>query len=214
MKESVFSERLKLSMKENGMKAVDLARKTGIPAPAISNWRSGYYKPNAENITKLAKALNVSVDWLSGVDQKTPASNISPLQVNKMRLINIYTYVSCGNGQFNDDYISDTISLPSELFSDGKMYFATYARGDSMINAGIKNGDLLIFEKTDIPQENKIGAFCIDNEIAVCKKYQSHNGIILLLSANDNYAPIVIDPMHNECFRVVGRLTYILSGVK
>lgn len=205
---TVFTERLTQAMKDNNMKVIDLANKSGLQSAAISNWRSGYYKPNAESMVKLAKALNVSVDWLSGTSDKKGSSNIIPLMVNKMRLINVYTRVSCGEGLFNDNYVSDTISLPSELFIDGRVYFATYAQGDSMINEGINDGDLLIFEKTDTPQENKIGTFCL-GDIALCKKYHVHNGKVYLLSANELYAPIVVEPSDN--FRTVGVLAFVLN---
>lgn len=203
-----FAERLRLAMKDNNMKIVDLARKTRLQPPAISNWRHGYYKPNGESMAILAKALNVSVEWLSGTSDRKGSSNIIPLMVNKMRLINVYTQVSCGEGLFNDNYISDTISLPSELFIDGRVYFATYAQGDSMVNEGINDGDLLIFEKTDTPQENKIGTFCL-GDVALCKKYHVHDGKIYLLSANDLYAPIIVEPTDN--FRTVGVLAFVLN---
>lgn len=205
---TVFTERLTQAMKDNNMKVIDLANKSGLQSAAISNWRSGYYKPNADSMVKLAKALNVSVDWLSGTSERKGSSNIIPLMVNKMRLINVYTHVSCGKGLFNDNYVSDTISLPSELFIDGRVYFATYAQGDSMVNAGINDGDLLIFEKTDTPQENKIGTFCL-GDIALCKKYHVHDGKVYLLSANELYAPIVVEPSDN--FRTVGVLAFVLN---
>ena len=205
---TVFTERLTQAMKDNNMKVIDLANKSGLQSAAISNWRSGYYKPNADSMVKLAKALNVSVDWLSGTSERKGSSNIIPLMVNKMRLINVYTHVSCGEGLFNDNYVSDTISLPSELFIDGRVYFATYAQGDSMVNEGINDGDLLIFEKTDTPQENKIGTFCL-GDIALCKKYHVHDGKVYLLSANELYAPIVVEPSDN--FRTVGVLAFVLN---
>ena len=205
---NVFAERLRQAMKDNNMKIIDLERKTGLMSPAISNWRNGQYKPNGENMAILAKALNVSVDWLSGTSDRRQSGNVIPLMVNKMRLINVYTHVSCGKGLFNDNYVSDTISLPSELFIDGRVYFATYAQGDSMVNAGINDGDLLIFEKTDTPQENKIGTFCL-GDIALCKKYHVHDGKVYLLSANELYAPIVVEPTDN--FRTVGVLAFVLN---
>ena len=96
------------------------------------------------------------------------------------------------------------------MFNPHKQYCSVYAVGNSMIGAGIEEGDLLIFERSDVSQENKIGAFCIDNEQAVCKRYKSGNGQIFLMSANDNYAPIVINPI-DDCFRTVGILVKVLK---
>ena len=210
----LFSERLTLAMKMNNLKIVDLARKMNLTKGIVSNYKHGYFKPKDERMVELADALGVAPEWLDGydvpMDKKREESNITPV-VGSMRLINIYSYISCGNGEFNDGIIVDTISLPVEMFKNNREYFGVYAKGDSMKDAGIVDGDLLIFERTDIPEQNKIGAFCIDNEYAYCKKYQSQNGKIFLLSANDNYAPIVVDA--DECFRCVGVLKKILKDI-
>lgn len=83
-------------------------------------------------------------------------------------------------------------------------YFAQYASGDSMIDAGINDGDLLIFEKTTAVENGQIGCFCVDNNIALCKKFSRNAGNVFLLPANDKYAPIPVKP-ENECFRILGK---------
>ena len=80
-----------------------------------------------------------------------------------------------------------------------------------MIDAGINDGDLMIFENTNVLENGDIGAFCIDNEEAVCKRFRkSEQGLIMLLPANEKYNPIIID-VENTCFRVVGKLVGVYS---
>lgn len=48
-------------------------------------------------------------------------------------------------------------------------YFAQYAKGESMKDAGINDGDLLIFERTDKVDDGVIGCFCDEDNVATCK---------------------------------------------
>ena len=214
-KEALFASRLIEAMRIRGIKAVKLAKLTGMRESDISNYRHGYYKPLPDKMKELAKALHVAPEWLDGYDvpMEKYESNLTPLHSSAMRSINQLEYISCGCGTFNEGSIVGVLSLPAEMFKPSSEYFAITAQGDSMINAGIEDGDILIFEVTNIPLENKIGAFCLENEYAICKKYKSTDGQIFLLSANDNYAPILIDPM-DECFRCVGILVNVIKQVR
>ncbi len=211
------AERLNYAMKLRGIKAVKLCALTGLDKATISNYRHGYFRPTEKDrLSNIAKALNVAPEWLDGYDvpmETRYESNVIPLSSNKVRQINMLEFISCGCGTYNDGTVVAVLSLPDELFVANKDYFAIIAKGDSMINAGIEDGDILIFERTDIPQENKIGAFCLENEYAICKRFKTKDGKIYLLSANEEYAPIMIDPL-DECFRCVGILSSVTKKVK
>ena len=59
--------------------------------------------------------------------------------------------------------------------------------------------------------DEDIGAFCVDNEEAVCKRIRkSEQGLIMLLPANEKYDPIIVD-VENTCFRIVGKLALVIS---
>lgn len=80
-----------------------------------------------------------------------------------------------------------------------------------MIGKGIKEHDVLIFEKTCHLENGEIGSFCIDENEAVCKIYRRlSNGIILLESANEKYPPIEVD-VTNECFKIIGKYKFKFS---
>ena len=66
-----FSERLKTLRKEAGLTQVDVAEKLGISQPAYASWERGIKKPTQENLVKISKILNVSVDYLVGNSDNT-----------------------------------------------------------------------------------------------------------------------------------------------
>ena len=63
-----FRYRLIKAMDREGIRAADLARKTGLLESTISQYRSGYAKPKEERLALLANALHVNPVWLMGLD--------------------------------------------------------------------------------------------------------------------------------------------------
>jgi len=71
-----FKDRLEQALTMRNMKPVELARLTGIGEGAISQYRKGAYKATQRNLEKIAKVLDVSIPWLMGSDEETPALRI------------------------------------------------------------------------------------------------------------------------------------------
>lgn len=65
---TTFAERLQEALEIRGMKAVDLANKSGVPQSEISSYKSGRYAASQKNLQRLAEALDVSIPWLMGFD--------------------------------------------------------------------------------------------------------------------------------------------------
>lgn len=203
-----IKDRLSLALKIKDKSAKDLSDLTSIPKSSISQYMSGYAKPKSDRIHSIAKALHINEAWLLGYDvpmeRKEDERIYRSANLDFIR-IPLYPPICCGNGGFADDDIIEYVPVPSKGMSDPSNYFCQVAQGDSMKDAGIDNGDLLVFEKTSAVHSGMIGAFCIDENEAVCKKYTEVNGMILLQPMNSNYDPIPVDPL-NEHFRCVGKL--------
>ena len=71
-----FSERLKKLRKDTGLTQVDVASKLGISQQAYASWESEKKKPTQENLVKLSKILNVSVDYLLGNTENKQTSDV------------------------------------------------------------------------------------------------------------------------------------------
>lgn len=64
-----FSERLKKLRKQAQLTQVDVAEKLGISQPAYASWERGIKKPTQENLVKIAKLFNASIDTLVSNDK-------------------------------------------------------------------------------------------------------------------------------------------------
>lgn len=194
-------------LESTNTKQVELSRGTGIPPSTLTGYVKGTSLPIPGNVQKIADYFNVKK---SDIDPRfsndLTHNNISTPHPVSFITIPLYGDISCGNGMFVDDNLVDTIEVVSNgLAGSESDYFAQIASGDSMINAGINDGDLLIFKKSSAIENGQIGSFCIDDGIATCKKFRQGETFIQLIPMNPSYDPIVID-LNNTNFRVIGIL--------
>ncbi len=78
--------------------------------------------------------------------------------------------------------------------ANGKELFALRIRGDSMINCGIFDKDIVVCEKTPVAEIGEIVIALIGDE-ATCKRFYRENGAFRLQPENDDYAPIIVDEL-------------------
>ena len=85
------------------------------------------------------------------------------------------------------------IPLPSNLEKNGD-YFGLKVQGDSMIEAGIHEGDTVIIKRTDTAENGKIVVALIDEHEAMLKRIRKKGKVVALESANRNYETKIFGP--------------------
>ena len=85
------------------------------------------------------------------------------------------------------------IPLPSNIEKNGE-YFGLKVQGDSMIEAGINEGDTVVIKKTDVADNGKIVVALIDDHEAMLKRIRRKGKTIALESANRNYETKIFGP--------------------
>ncbi len=181
-------------------------------------WESDLRSPTMDMVQKLSIIFNIDINSLVHEDLSLSinqpieiAKDQEPKFITNLIQLPVYAPLCCGDGMFVDDEIVDYVTVPSDWLNKRKEYFGQFAKSDSMINAGIKDGDILIFEKVSVVDSGTIGCFCIDENIATCKKFMvNESSEIYLMPANENHTPIKIDHM-NEHFRAIGKLAFVVS---
>lgn len=97
---------------------------------------------------------------------------------------------------------SHTINMPPDLLSSGE-HFALEVRGDSMIDAGILDGDVALIRKTEAAETGDIVVALIDDEEATLKRFRRRGASIALEPANQTYEVRILPPTR---VRIQGRL--------
>lgn len=205
-----------------GLTLEQVAEKVGVGKSTVRKWEIGLIQNmRRDNMQKLADALNLNpldlleFDIIDDVNVplfENPRNRVEAIGQNLYLHIPLYESLSCGTGLFVNDHIIEYITLPESLLSSNKEYFCQYAKGDSMVNENINEGDLLIFEKTTQINNGQIGCFCIDENVATCKKFYKDDlsAIITLQPANTKYAPIIVT-VETMNFHVVGKLSLVIN---
>ena len=98
--------------------------------------------------------------------------------------------VAAGQPILAEQNIEDTLVLSSDVVQEG--WFLLKVRGDSMINAGILDGDLVLVKPQRDAQDGTIVVARMEDE-ATCKRLRRQNGKIVLEAENPAYEPITTD---------------------
>lgn len=112
-----------------------------------------------------------------------------------------------------DDVIDNGIEhlrLPKAITGEGE-FFLLRARGESMIKAGIDDGDLVLIRKQETATQGKIVAFLYDNEQTTLKRYEQTEDAIYLCPENDSMQPIVIRGEDRAKLRIQGVAKIIIK---
>lgn len=124
---------------------------------------------------------------------KTRAIEIVEDSFNRKELINIPLIgtVTAGVPILAFENIEDTFSIPSGYVKSTKELFMLRIKGESMIEAGILNGDLAIIEKDNTAENGEIVIALIDND-ATLKRFYKEKDHIRLQPENSSMDPIIV----------------------
>ena len=112
--------------------------------------------------------------------------------------------VPAGKPLLSEENIEGILSIPDDMGS-GKL-FALQVKGDSMIGAGIFDGDKVIVKQQGTAENGEIVCAMINGE-ATLKRFFKKDGVITLKAENDKYAPITVSEGE---FRIAGRVVGLL----
>jgi repressor LexA len=101
---------------------------------------------------------------------------------------------------------SSVINMPPDMLSSGE-HFALEVRGDSMIEAGILDGDMAVIKRTDVADTGDIVVALIDEEEATLKRFRRRGASIALEPANTAYEVRILPPNR---VRIQGKLISLL----
>jgi DNA polymerase V len=129
---------------------------------------------------------------------------------SKLKIPFINDGVSAGFPSPAADFMENNIDLNKELSENPLATFYIRVKGNSMIDAGINDKDVLVVDRSLEPQNNKIAICCVDGEFTV-KRIQLEKDCLYLMPENSNYSPIKITE-DNELI-IWGIVTYVIKKI-
>lgn len=206
-KVATFARRLREGLDVRGMTQAELAKRSGISKSSISRYIKGDWEGKQSAVYELAKALGVMEAWLMGYDvpmesDTSPAVPPGFEPLPKMVKRPLVGSIACGEPITAEENIEDYVDVPENVQCD----FCLRCKGDSMIDAGIHDGDVVYIHITPQVENGQIAAVRIDGEATLKRVFWDESSQTLtLLAENRNFAPLVYTGPILETVHVEGR---------
>lgn len=190
----MFKDKIRFYRKLRGISQEALADKLGYKSfTTIQKWEDGTSSPPIGTVKKVADILGVTIEELTSDDNHSvdpDLTGISNISFPASKPVPILGDICAGEGTWCEENFEGHFFIDSSVKAD----FCVRVRGDSMIDAGIFNGDLAFIKKTYDYTNGKIYAVRINSDCeAVLKKVFWQDDTIILNPCNADYEPIVTD---------------------
>lgn len=175
----------------HGLTQSELGKIAGVSDKAIWTWENGTAEPRMGAIQKIADHFNIKKsDLIEDHSSEPDVTGITNISFPASRPVPILGDICAGEGTWCEENFEGHFFIDSSVKAD----FCVRVRGDSMIDAGIFNGDLAFIKKTYDYTNGKIYAVRINSDCeAVLKKVFWQEDTIILNPCNADYEPIVTD---------------------
>lgn len=129
---------------------------------------------------------------------------------NELVKVPVFNNIAAGEPILINPTVESEFSLPKYWVKGGNNKFILKIKGDSMINANINDGDLVVIEQNNSPINGEIVAVNIDGS-ATLKRFKREEEKVLLLPENEKYAPIEVTK--DQEFFVLGKAIGVIKKV-
>ncbi|HEX2405487.1 MAG TPA: transcriptional repressor LexA [Acidimicrobiia bacterium] len=130
---------------------------------------------------------------------------VARAQDDRVRDIPVLGRIAAGTPILAAEHVEEVLPLPVDLVGNDPV-FLLEVKGDSMIEAGILEGDLVAVRSQKDARDGEIVAALIDGEEATVKRLRRHDGKVILEPANPAYEPMV----YTDGVELVGKVVSVL----
>lgn len=200
--------------KELGLTLEEVGNYVGVSKSTVKKWETGFIdNMKRDKIALLAKILKISPLSILGIDENTQ-DNISSLAKYGIRPIKTKKFpmlgeIACGKPIYCDEDYETYIEASENINAD----FCLTAKGDSMINARIFDGDIVFIREQPTVENGEIAAIVIDDSATLKRVYLKSDKIILR-PENPIYDDIIYEKEDMNLVRILGKAVAFQSSVR
>lgn len=213
---ATFAERLRSLRQEKGWSQQRLADNLKLSKSSVNMYERGEREPGFETMEAIADLFNVDMNYLYGrtdvkiadpivwdTDSSLAQSSIPPgfIPMPKMHKVPLVGSIACGTPILAQQNIDGSVDAPEDIRCD----FALRCKGDSMIDAGIHDGDAVYIRIQPEVENGEIAAVRIGEE-ATLKRVYYDGTTLTLMPANAAFAPMVYAGPQLEEVHIEGRV--------
>ncbi len=195
---------------ELGLTLEDVGNAVGVRKSTVKKWEDGFISNmKRDKLAELAKVLQLDpVVFITGEtysDSFAPPSNVFPISVKRFPILG---KIACGEPIYADEDHESYIMASANIKAD----FCLVAKGDSMINARINDGDVVFIHSQPTVENGEIAAVIIGDEATLKRVYIKAN-VVTLVAENPKYEPMVYAGDELESIRILGKAVCFMSNL-
>lgn len=211
--------RIKKAIEDKGLSYVELSKLTGISKSSLQRYASGETtRIPIGNIEIIAKCTGVTARYLMGWEdeptEKDPLDilmekydNIKPVKLKRFPLLG---EIACGEPIFAQEDKEHCVMADMDINAD----FCLTAKGDSMINARINDGDIVFIKEMPMVENGDIAAVIIDDDATLKRVYYyPEDNTIQLIAENPKFKPLIYKNEELDQIRILGKAVYFMSAL-
>lgn len=232
-----LQHRLKELRRKMGLSQAKFAELIHVSSGNVGDWEIGRAAPGSGALTSIAKACNVSLDWLILGKTNSPyppgteelIQRLTEEEIHKLgeyaefllflrdnekenqqeQVESGFVYEEEGHSNDQSLLLHDELkTYLAERDRNEDYTFGVKVKGDSMADIGLEDGDIAVILPQASVKHNEPALFRINNELTI-KYLTLQDDKIYLSSANPKYQPIFIDP--DLDYAIIGKVIQIIK---
>ncbi len=190
-------EILRKERKRKGLTQAELGERLGVKQQAICKWEKNESEPSSEDLLTLANMYGVSVDYLLGREPMRDVPDVS------FQTYHLLSEVACGQPNVAEDDYEELIVSNMVSRAD----FCVRAKGDSMINARIFDGDVVFVRRQEMVDNGEIAVVAVDDGATIKRVYYyPQDSKLILMPENPKHQPLMYAGEDLERVRIIGKV--------
>ena len=202
---SILAKNIRHYMELNNKSRNDMCEALGVKYTTLTDWVNGKTYPRIDKIELMANYFGIKKSELVEDRVKLPPDAI-PFVPRPTISIPIVGVVNCGMPLLAEDNIEGYHETPADDITTGETYFWLRAKGDSMANIGIHEGDLLLIRQQNDVDSGDIAVVSINGNDATLKRVIKKQNAIVLQPENPAYEMKIFVGKEMEEVHIRGRL--------
>lgn len=208
------SERLRSLRIQKGMTQEEVGKYVGATKQNIYKYETGVIENiPISKIEKFARLYGVTPSYILGWEDENGdliignagIKNIVPIQKKKIPLLG---NVAAGEPIYADQHIEEYLPVDDDMNAD----FALRIEGDSMINAGIEDGNIVFIRKQPDVNDGQIAAVLVDDGATVKRVYK-FDSYVQLMPENPKYKPMIFNDENCGVCKILGLVVAVLKRI-
>lgn len=208
-----IGDRIRRRREELNLTQDELAKKLGYKSRSSVNKVETSRELSNKKVRQYAEALECSSAYLMGWEEKDGSvaiSNIFPITTHKLPMLG---EIACGKPKYTNEDRESYVDAGTDV----KAAFCLKAKGDSMINARIHDGDIVFIRRQDIVENGEIAAVVVNNDSEATLKrfyYYQERATLILKPKNPAYEDLIFQNEELNEVHVLGKAIAFQSDVK